>query len=259
MAIDPISIGLGSTIVGKGIDFLTQSSANKQNIKLSREQMAFQERMSNTAHQREVADLRAAGLNPILSATGGSGASAPSGSAATVTAPTVSDALTSLPTSALGVAQLNNQMRLTDAEVNKKVADTAVSIEQAKLVGADAEMRRKEIPGYEGEISSRRSKLGESAMREGLSRHVEEATQLETIAERRSRASSARSQADADRHLSNKATADIADVRQRAQYSNWLSKLSEAFGVSALPKHISSAAEAAGEWAGKQVLKMKGK
>lgn len=54
-----------------------QWQANSSNKKIAREQMQFQERMSSTAYQRAVEDLKAAGLNPILAA--GTPASSPAG------------------------------------------------------------------------------------------------------------------------------------------------------------------------------------
>lgn len=65
--------GMGGTIASAGMA-LKDAQRNRD----------FQERMSNTAHQRQVADLRKAGLNPILTATGGGGASVPSGATASI-------------------------------------------------------------------------------------------------------------------------------------------------------------------------------
>lgn len=56
-----------------------QESINRQQTGLTREQMQWQESMSNTAHVREVADLKKAGLNPILSANHGASTGSPVG------------------------------------------------------------------------------------------------------------------------------------------------------------------------------------
>lgn len=71
----------GWAAVGAAVgSMLGGERANSARAKQARYNRDFQERMSNTAHQREVKDLKLAGLNPILSAT--RGASSPSGSMA---------------------------------------------------------------------------------------------------------------------------------------------------------------------------------
>lgn len=105
-----------------------------KNIHESRQNRRFQRDMSNTAHQREMADLKKAGLNPLLTGKYG-GASTPGGSTASLKSP--AEGLTSDITSAkqqkAGERLINNQINKVKAETDNINVTTAIMEAKAKL------------------------------------------------------------------------------------------------------------------------------
>ena len=122
------AIAAGISAVGS---FIGGEKRNKAQIASAREQMDFQERMSNTAHQREIKDLRAAGLNPILSGTGGGGASSPSGAQAQI-----QDTLTPALASAQQAARMTQDLKNLRVQATNVTADTTLKGDQSSVAHA---------------------------------------------------------------------------------------------------------------------------
>jgi hypothetical protein len=122
----PVGAGVGMAAGGAIDGSMETGAANQRTQEMSRETMEFQAHMSNTAHQREVTDLKAAGLNPILSLN--TGASSPAGSSATAQSSGPSTVA-----SANAAAALASDFEKQQAEINllksqKNKADTETKV-----------------------------------------------------------------------------------------------------------------------------------
>ncbi|WNK13558.1 MAG: DNA pilot protein [Microvirus sp.] len=109
-----------------------QRETNATNIQLNQANRDWQQQMSNTAHTREVADYKNAGLNPILSATGGSGASTPNSTAATIVNPYDGYAANVNSANANKQEAWKQAMNIRQTESNVKVQEEEVGLKNAQ-------------------------------------------------------------------------------------------------------------------------------
>jgi len=159
-ALAGIALGAGIPAVA---NFLGQRRANRQNRRMAREQMAFQERMSSTAYQRSMADLRKAGLNPMLAFQQG-GASSPGGAQATMKSETEAASA-----SALSGLRLRKELKLMDAQIfdteasaTRKGAETALIGQQQGIADTQGKILMLQLPGLENAARVDKTPFGRS-------------------------------------------------------------------------------------------------
>lgn len=149
----PIGDIIAGVYAPAALGYMQQQEANQRNDEQARRQMGFQQYNADTVHQREVADLKAAGLNPILSGTGGSGAPAPQGASATMNPPQIN--MPDFLSYGVSLRQLEQQQQKIDIDAKLADASIAKNLTDQQYTKMQTELSKRGMPRavIEGEAS----------------------------------------------------------------------------------------------------------
>lgn len=163
-----ISDSLGSFVAKQTGSELTNADreANAFTAQQAQLNRDFQQQMSNTAYQRQVTDMTAAGVNPALLYGGGSsGASTPSGDMASSVSPsTTSTDIVGLLGQIANLKLLKSQMRNIDSDTAKKEQD----IDESKARIVESKARIEQIRANVGNIVKQNEVLAANARKLGF-------------------------------------------------------------------------------------------
>ncbi|WNK14383.1 MAG: DNA pilot protein [Microvirus sp.] len=147
-------------IMSLPISMAGQQMTNMQQADMMNQQMQFQERMSSTAYQRASADMKAAGLNPMMMANGGMNASAPQGSPASpmVKSGLDADSVQKAISTALAVRQNEAQVENIQANTKKQDAETLTELRRPDLIAGQTVTERQRPGLVDAEVAESRSR-----------------------------------------------------------------------------------------------------
>lgn len=190
-------------------DSMAADDANRANAKHAYNQMAFQERMSNTAYQRAMEDMKKAGLNPMLAFSQG-GASTPSGASPTISSASKTKLGELAVSTALGVKglsqqqqQIDNQIANTQSQIDLNKSTAAKQVAETQRTQVETAIKKKEVPG--AQLKADLSQKGTSLIRkiiDSVSNSAKQSSTATTFSEAMAKKRYENSQAYKDRRRS---------------------------------------------------------